>query len=193
MTFEKFASHFRLSEKYFDYPQGIHGVGHTYRVMMMCYYLGSYLKNESLTRLAIAASFVHDMARRHDGYCTEHGQWAAETKVPLFIDLFLKAGLTENDIILIKKAITNHSLMEEYKSDNSAYLLTAVLKDADALDRIRLSSSNLNPEFLRLQHSHTMIPFASNFYEKYQTIKFRSFTEVLSKAKLIYQNIEKDD
>ncbi|HSW62825.1 MAG TPA: hypothetical protein VLH56_05910 [Dissulfurispiraceae bacterium] len=57
----------------------------------------------------------------------------------------------------------------------------AILKDADALDRIRLGEGNLKPEFLRLSVSAELIGYARELYfAALQREKCCSFEECLA-------------
>ncbi|MCF8379118.1 MAG: HD domain-containing protein [Bacteroidales bacterium] len=190
---KEFSSYFTLKEAYFDHFSQLHGIGHTYRVMMLSHFLADSFHNKYLYKMSIASAFVHDMARKHNGYCTDHGKWAADKKIPVFSELFIKAGIDECDIYWIKKAVENHSVSIEFKKNEPAFLLTALLKDADALDRIRLGESNLDKGFLRLEQSHLLISFAKEFYRQNQTVNFCSFTEVLTKAELLYLKFIRND
>ncbi len=140
---------FTLKDEYFSNRSILHGIHHTYRVLCHCNVLGNMLKLKRETRLAQCAAFIHDMARRHDGTCRQHGAWAAEEKVPIFKDLFYSIGVSPNDIPEIKSAVVNHSDPSDLSKGDPHYLTTAILKDADALDRIRLGNDNLDIEFLR--------------------------------------------
>ncbi len=176
-----------LKESYFDSISQLHGIKHTYRVMCHVFFLSEKHDLGKYLTTALCAAFIHDMARKHDGYCTQHGEWALQYKLPVFESFFRKYGLAEEEILTVGEAVENHSLMEELPKKHSSYIVTALLKDADALDRIRLGDKNLNEKFLRLPESYNMIPFAKKFYFYSNKIKFSSFTQVLKDAKLINQ------
>jgi len=179
MDFNIDYSLFNLKAEYFDSQSTLHGINHTYRVMCYTLYIGIALQLKHETRLTFCAAFIHDMARRHDGYCKEHGAWAAENKLPDFVNIFKKIGITNHDLSIIKAAVENHSELYELNKDNEAYMVSALLKDADALDRIRISENNLNPHYLRFIQSSELIPFAKELFYLTNQIKFISFTEVL--------------
>jgi HD superfamily phosphodiesterase len=170
---------FILRAHYFDFKSPLHGIGHTYRVMCNSLALGKRLKFGRESRLALCSAFIHDMARKHDGKCTMHGAWAAEEKLPLFRDLFLSIGVMQNEIEEIRIAVTNHSLPEELPSFHDYYVTTAILKDADALDRIRLGDSNLKPDFLRFGESRELIPFSERLYHQTNGITDLDFDKTL--------------
>lgn len=176
-----------LRPSYFDHPSELHGIGHTYRVMALGMHLAERSGNASLTGAILAAAFVHDMARQHDGYCTEHGRWAAERKLPLFRDFFIQHGIPAEQLDRIHTAIAFHSLRTEMNKEDPAFTLTAILKDADALDRIRLGPENLDPRYLRLPESRGMIGEAKKLYRTTRNLKIVNFTTVLENASFTNQ------
>lgn len=176
-----------LSSSLFSHPSQLHGIGHTYRVMVLAHTLSEAIQRPDIQRPAVAAAFIHDMAREHDGYCTNHGRWAAERVFPLHEKLFRSLGVDPKHFENIKAAVSNHSLPHDLEKSNPAYITSAILKDADALDRIRLSESNLDVSFLRFPESWELIPFARELYFMGRNVKFHNFAEVLEFAELINQ------
>ena len=137
---------------------------HTYRVMTHVLKLGMLTKHIHEARLAFFAAYIHDMARKHDGYCTIHGSDAANHKLILYHELFTKNGASPSDLLTIGRAVTMHSIGKELTKNDPDWLTTALLKDADALDRIRLGNSDLDPSFLRFSETHECIKFGKNLY-----------------------------
>jgi HD superfamily phosphodiesterase len=187
MELRKIYNRLNLKEEYFDNQSEVHGVNHTYRVMCLIIQLGKMLNLTHETKVALCAAFIHDMSRQHDGYCTEHGTWAVEQKLPQFIGLFSELGLADADVDLIKVAISNHSVKEELLQSEKAYNVTALLKDADALDRIRIGEKNLNTKFLRFNESKLLVDFAKELYYKTKYLKLDSLKQVLQIVDLISQ------
>lgn len=173
---------FTVKESYFERHSDRHGVNHTYRVMIHVLNIGrnAYLGKAILP--ALCAAFIHDMARKDDGYCTQHGRWAAEKKLPGFTVQFTEMGLDKDDLKAVRLAVSNHSLNEEIPENHPYFTIVALLKDADALDRIRISKTNLNPDFLRFPESVQLIPFAEKLYEETNEKPYRSFEEILKVA-----------
>lgn len=157
-------SEFNLKSEYFDHHGLLHGTGHIYRVMYHVLKLGTLLKYEHETKLAFFAAFIHDMSRLHDGKCSEHGQHAADDKLPLFLPLFRNNGMKDEDIPYIYSAVTNHSMPSEISKDHPHYIVTAILKDADALDRIRINPDDLKLKYLRFEETMSLIPFAGELF-----------------------------
>jgi hypothetical protein len=150
---------------------------------------------DQIRKTALCAAFIHDQARQHDELCFLHGTWAVKEKLPLYVEKFKKYGLTDEDIEALKTAVTYHSLPNELEKDHPHYLITAILKDADALDRIRLTlrgSKGLDPRYLRLSHSKDFIEDAEElFFETNNDdidFEYPTWEEFLATAKEISRN-----
>jgi hypothetical protein len=179
MTFAGFdPSRFSLQPWHFEHQSMLHGIRHTYRVMTHCLILGEALEMERERRLAFCAAYVHDMSRLHDGYCTAHGEWASSNKLPVFTDFFLSQGLNFFELEEIAAAVKNHSEGFDLKPEHEFYKTTALLKDADALDRIRLGDNNLDVSFLRFNISHSFIPFAVELYRQSEAALIDGFSDM---------------
>ena len=176
---------FNLKTDYFDHQSSLHGINHTYRVMCLTMYISEAEKLEREALPALCAAFIHDLARKDDGYCTKHGSWAVKSKLPVFTPLFRKVGLTDSDIANVGKAVANHSVYSEFDRSDAAFSVTAILKDADALDRIRLGEDNLDEKYLRFDASRHLVQFAKDLYCQTETLKPESFKEVVEIAKKI--------
>jgi hypothetical protein len=178
-------SEFNLKPEYFDHPGWLHGTGHVYRVMCLVLKLGSLLKYNHETKLAFFAAYIHDMSRLHDGKCSEHGQRAADNKLPLFLQLFKNNGMNEEDVPFIYTAVANHSFPSEIAKDHPHYIVTAILKDADALDRIRINPDDLKLKYLRFSESITLIAYAEEIFYLSQHNTITSFEDMLKVAENI--------
>ena len=181
-------SKFNLKEEYFETHSWLHGIKHTYRVMCNCLVLGDKLGLTRETKLAFFGAFIHDMGRQHDGYCTEHGRWAIELKFDNFKDLFIENGVNLNDLEEIKTAVINHSMHPDISKDHPHYTTTAILKDADALDRIRMGRFNLNKKFLRFQETIELISYARKLYYKTRNSNGSGLSYYLNIADQILKN-----
>ena len=129
--------------------------------------------------IAFFAAYIHDMARKHDGYCVQHGADSAKSKLPVYIKLFEENGATENEILTIGKALALHSTSTELLRTDPDWLTVAILKDADALDRIRLGAGDLNPSYLRLKESHDCISFGEELFALTQGKNYTSLNEFM--------------
>jgi hypothetical protein len=178
-------SKFRIRSEDFDHHSLLHGINHTYRVMYHVMVIGEMAGLKHEIKEAFCGAFIHDMARRHDGFCQAHGGWSARRKFPLFKDLFLNVGVSGDGLETIKLAVTNHSLHEELDKNHPGYKTVALLKDADALDRIRISSNDLRHEYLRFPESHNLIEFAKELYYATNHHNLGSFDEIICIAEQI--------
>ena len=112
----------------------------------------SVLNDKSLIDVMTAAIW-HDIARENDNEDNEHGKRAAEF-------------LSESDFSFINERILQ--IVEYHCLDDSQFpvtdkvtkLLYQILKDADALDRVRFGIKALDTSYLRLGISKTLIFFA---------------------------------
>jgi len=131
-------------------------------------------------RIAFFAAYIHDMARKHDGYCTVHGANSAMHKLPLYHDQFIQNGVLKEELVIIGKAVKLHSVGKELQRDDPDWLTVSILKDADALDRIRLGNHDLDPSYLRLKETLGCISFGEYLFHQTVTKNCRLFNEVLN-------------
>ncbi len=157
---------FIIRKEYFDHVSWLHGIGHTGRVMALVWELCHLTGLESQKPAAYCAAFIHDMSRQHDGICKLHGSLAAKMKLPQFRDFFLAQGLSETELKAVGNAVHWHSLTEEADMNHEHYQVISLLKDADALDRIRLGPHDLDARFLRFTESHQLIKPARKLFMK---------------------------
>ena len=130
-------SDFDLKPEYFDVPdRGIHDARHLYRVMIATALIAQKLNEPRLGLLAFCGAFIHDLARCHDGEDTQHGPRAAVKKWDMFIALWDKYDLSDEERSNVRAAVSRHS-----GGGNSGYhdnmLVNQILHDGDALDRCR--------------------------------------------------------
>lgn len=173
-------SDFRLTNDQFDHPSQLHGIMHTYRVMVHTLKLGLLTGNIKEARNSFFAAYIHDMARTHDGYCTRHGADAANNILPAYHDLFHENGATGEDILVIGKVVTLHSIGRELSRVDADWLSVALLKDADALDRIRLGEDDLNTAYLRLAETQSLIEYGKQLFSLSQSCKPNDFAGMLN-------------
>lgn len=149
------------------YKSRIHGFSHIERVCILTYILARLeaFSEKDLKRILFMAKY-HDIGRSNDFESPNHGKLGADRLASM------NSGLSEEDNKLIRAVIHAHSLddavsysiykmykIKEYSYfDFLKYLL--IIKDADALDRFRLSSTSLNVCFLRKVYSKRLISLA---------------------------------
>jgi HD superfamily phosphodiesterase len=131
------------------------------------------------SRLVLHAALWHDIGRAGDGIEPEHGQQSAARAD----DLGLTATLDADDAAVVRFAILRHSLRDRGAAELAAELTASadqalrlaqperalrvlwLLKDADALDRVRLGFGECaDPRQLRHPEAIDLIPFASALY-----------------------------
>lgn len=143
----------------FAHHSTLHGQAHVSRVIIHAFVLIDALGLESLCSSAWAAAYVHDIGRRHDGPCAHHGRYAMErlAALPELKSLLVEGGVSEENWEGISVAVENHC-RTEIPHTHPHWKLTAILKDADGLDRVRLG--DLDPGYLRFPESQGLMPFA---------------------------------
>ncbi len=143
----------------------LHGQAHVGRVMVHAFRLIHATGAHDLAPALWAAVYLHDIARRHDGRCDRHGRdaWKRFAGLPQVRALFEKGGVREEDYPAIETAVTKHCC-DEVSRDHPHRELTALLKDADGLDRVRLGDEFLDPAYLRHAEAIQMLPFARRLY-----------------------------
>lgn len=172
-------NHFNLSPQQFDQQSYLHGIKHTYRVMLHCLRLGILTNKIREATIAFFGAYIHDMARQHDGYCTIHGAESAKYKLPLYEGLFKNHGAIPDDLVTIRQIVTRHSLHAEPLKGSNLYNTLALLKDADALDRIRLGVNDLNPDYLRYEVTHKNITFGEDLFFETNEETVSSFNDII--------------
>lgn len=150
----------------FIHKSAVHGQAHVARTMVHAFRLIEATGLAEEAARLWAAVYLHDLSRTHDGRCYRHGTHAAQRLATLanVQALFLSGGVTREDFPAIEIAVIQHCLPTELDRRHPHYRLTALLKDADALDRVRLG--DLNPHLLRHDQAREMIPFAQELFDQ---------------------------
>jgi len=150
----------------FTHASTIHGQAHVSRVMVHAFRLIEATGwTEEAPRLW-AAVYLHDLARMHDGVCYRHGGDAMKKfeTLPRVRELFARGGVSDDDYPIIHTAVVHHSIPKELERDHAHWRLTSLLKDADALDRVRIG--DLDPGYLRNSQARGMVCFAQRLFEQ---------------------------
>ena len=139
-------------------PFGDHGIGHTKRVLYLASEIAkAYALNDAEKKILALACCYHDIGRTHDWTDDDHGRDSAEKMVRLKLDKL--HNLSKEDLDSVLNLIVMHSLDDElFVGGERELLLYKILKDADALDRLRFD--DLNEKYLRLPESKEMIQTA---------------------------------
>lgn len=148
MNIEKFT----LKPEYFDYRSGLHGISHTYRVMIHTLKLGEILERPRETWLAFNAAFIHDMARKNDKEDLLHGWRACKTKSHLL-------DLEPKELREAHTAVYNHCEKNDIMRAHPHYITAMILKDADLLDRVRMKKG-IDFSRIRFQEVRKLITYA---------------------------------
>jgi hypothetical protein len=169
-----------VDDEWFRRHSRLHGAGHTRRVHVHAQRLLEQLGWERAdAELVLHAALWHDIGRESDGVEPEHGRRSAERAD----ELGLTAKLSSADAAIVRFAILRHSLSDSGAAPLAAELsageddsrrltdpdralrVLRLLKDADALDRVRLGfGERADPCQLRHQETVQLIPFASALY-----------------------------
>ncbi len=147
----------------FLHPSRLHGQAHVARVMVHAFRLIVATGFIEETARLWAAVYLHDIARRHDGVAPRHGAdaWKRLADLPDVRALFARGGVRDEDYPAIQAAVVCHSDGEP-PAGHPHRRLMCLLKDADALDRVRLG--DLDPSYLRHPEAREMVDFAKRLY-----------------------------
>lgn len=154
------------------YQSSIHGQDHIERVCIFTAYLAACARvHEHTFYLCMECAKYHDIGRCDDSEDRMHGQRGAEKIHECCRDF------GEYDCEMIAAIVEAHSLLDEEAKnvflkyqllktlDYEMYLqILYILKDADALDRFRLTEHSLKVEFLRIPESIKLVQVACALY-----------------------------
>lgn len=152
----------------FNEPQGIHGIGHSARVLLLCDKLSELNDLSDIEKkILLTAALWHDIGRNND-MCDDYHGFESMKKVLSRKGIYPYNSLSESDLNVVRFIVENHPIddtngienIANYSIDRDiAIKLYFIFKDADALDRLRIG--DLNPKYLRNQYSHRLIGYAS--------------------------------
>lgn len=152
------------------YQSHIHGISHIERVLLF----GGLIAmqngcSEDDAKLLFTACSYHDIGRIDDSLDDDHGRRSSE-KLPSVI------SLPAEDMAIVQAAIYAHSIEDSKMNDvissfaiadkQRALNIAKMLKDADALDRVRVY--DLDPNYLRFPCSCQYVDFAYELYKCYR-------------------------
>jgi HD superfamily phosphodiesterase len=148
-----------LEPSWFHKPHDIHGLSHTRRVLIHACTIGASvgLQAAEFESVVLSAAW-HDIGRTHDGRDPEHGA----KSVARIHELGLDADVRPLIMSWVLFAVELHSTDDEIAtrraaSTNNESMLRVLwtLKDADGLDRVRIS--DLDPRQLRYRVSRDRV------------------------------------
>jgi len=123
-----------------------HGIGHTTRVLFGAFLIcrNSESIDQDIAKRVYISSILHDIGKEYDREGSVHGEKSANIFKRNYAD-----ELTNDEQNEIYNAIKYHSIDDEKCPENIiSSKVWQILKDADALDRLRFSS-NFDESFLR--------------------------------------------
>ncbi|MGI5863054.1 MAG: HD domain-containing protein [Myxococcales bacterium] len=151
------------SQEDFTQRSSLHGPSHACRVQAYTVLLSWKTGLTDELPAAFCAGFLHDLSRRHDGICPMHGTWAVEEKLERYLPFFYELGLTPDRVAGVKTAVANHCVREDPERSHPHFNVTALLKDADALDRWRIWERP-SDSFLRLPATAGLVARARELF-----------------------------
>ena len=151
-----------IKDDIFYLPFSGHGIMHTRRVLRLALAIAdAYDLSADEAKLLALSCCYHDIGRDNDCVDDEHGAKSAAKFLRLKLNE--KHELNTNEVGIVLNLITMHSLNDNlFVGEERETLLFQILKDADALDRIRFGG--LDIKYLRLVKSRKLIQLAQELY-----------------------------
>lgn len=188
------------SNKY--YPSKVHGIEHTSRVTLLATILTTLDEIDPHTKnLILTSARLHDIGRIDDRETKEHGLFGSNK----ISNDNLLAGFSKNDQELIKFVVEQHSLSREenqkaidalpFRKRKQYTTVLNYLKDADALDRVRIANKNaqLDPRRLRTETAQKLVNFSYENFRNFNQVENKYFENRLNNKELsTYYDLIKD-
>ncbi len=162
---ERLLRDFEPKQSWLLHDSSVHGVDHMARVFILQELICDILEsqNTAVNREALRwASSTHDIGRINDGLDLDHG-----TRSARWISDNLSNYMTPELLDVVTYIVHWH-----VPSDDKAPVMTTelqVLKDADALDRVRLG--DLDPRYLRTDAAMSLIGVAEDLYDSFLNVR----------------------
>jgi len=144
-----------ISASWFYRESELHGAAHTARVFVLQEMISHMYEGDLDINALRWATALHDTRRLNDGPDPDHGKRAAR-----LIENGFPEELTGSSREKAAYAVFWHATPDTQISLFSPEL--TILKDADALDRVRLG--DLDTQYLRLPISSTLVTTASDLF-----------------------------
>ena len=177
---EQLVRDFEPQKSWLMHDSLVHGVDHLTRVFILQELICNRLEaqNVPVNREALRwASSVHDVGRIDDGIDAEHGSRSAQ---------WIKDNLSDRMSLELLDLVT-YIVHWHVPSDDMAPTMTMelqVLKDADALDRIRIG--DLNTSYLRTDAARSLVDVAEDLFVYYEkSHDDNAFESVIRAAQII--------
>ena len=145
-----------------------HDVMHTLRVTFLCCIIGAHEELSEREQLSLcSAAMYHDAGRETDGCERQHGEMSAkvyrnEDGNDPYVDFAIRMHC-EDDSLCEKQLLKE---FQSKKEQTTALRILNILKDADALDRVRFGMAlepgqdGLDVNYLRFDFSKRLTPLA---------------------------------
>ena len=185
------------------YDSVIHGKNHSERVLLYSFILSKQVAlNEDEHRILMDAAWYHDIGRDSESDDSFHGLSGAR-KVDKAVDLsnysqedvnFLKAVIDvhSRDDSKMDAALWDYNIEETEENIEKFHRMANILKDADALDRMRFNEycdSKLDPRYLRYEYSKDLIDYSHKINLIYQNTYQKDYQPVVEDGGLCYHSI----
>lgn len=183
---EQLLRDFEPKQSWLAHDSYIHGVDHMARVFIFQELVCAQLEEHGvkINREAVRwAAMVHDVGRVDDGLDLEHGRRSAEW-IQNHLSDKISPGVLE---------VVTYIAQWHVPSDKDAPAMTLelqVLKDADALDRVRLG--DLDVRYLRTDAARSLVGIAEELFYAHETMAIDDAFERVIKAALEMGIVYKD-
>lgn len=155
------------------YQSSMHGVGHIRRVMLFGALIAMMSGFDPAdTQLLLLGCAYHDTGRIDDSLDDAHGARSAARAARI-------TGATGQDLAVLQAMMCAHSISDRKRTQALTHFavqdtmranrLTDALKDADALDRVRID--DLDVRYLRSDASRALVDFAYALYPAYCAVE----------------------
>lgn len=156
-----------ILEMYFDKLSslptrvGAHDIGHTKRVLTLVFMIAESENLSDIEQKALFdAAFYHDIGRIDDSANINHGkasyfQYFLENDADPIVEFLIIYHCISDSLAKIYLEANNFPLPKD-----RIWLLYEILKDADALDRVRFGKHGLDKKYLRRPQSSELVETA---------------------------------
>lgn len=149
-----------------------HGIKHNERVALFAFTIAilSKLKREDI-RILLEAAKYHDIGRVNDEEDVLHG-YKSTVVLENFITDMRKEDKDILKVVCICHSMSDNNFMKiakkyKIKDKKRCKKLVDILKDSDALDRVRLESESLDIKYLRNKYSKRLVMAAYDLFNNY--------------------------
>jgi uncharacterized protein len=184
---EQLIRNFEPKSSWLSHNSELHGVDHMARVFILQELICDKLEEQGIAvnrEVVRWASMAHDVGRIDDGIDLEHGTRSAK-----WINDNLHNQMSPEMLDMVTYIVHWH-----VPPDSEAPKMTTelkVLKDADALDRVRLG--DLDTRYLRTSVTRELIDLAENLYQAYLDNHVDDAFDAVLKAALSLGAVERGE